>query len=764
MDSISTTLDFKVDFREKKADVLPLRSWSRYYVKIEAIRCFPCYMKISLFKKAVDEEALLVIRVNIPGLEVYPVSISIVKSRTKPFAYGMYWKQNRKQCIAFLALDSQLSMEAHMKWVELQIQNLETYRRDILQSSRCSRIRTEQSLMETEESGIYQNMNDTNRMKDVNDILGPLPKIPDTDWSRRVSGISGIYEEIMDPASKNRKSRASIASGIYEEMRLDRNDDTSSPPPLPPRVRKNTEGSLHRSNTTPESDYYVKKKPWNLFENVFGKSKKSEAKKRERPSPKQPKEIQLLKSKRNSFSSPDLTHLYCPNDMNLNQSGFGNCSFEIENPSSANMSASNSYMLENLCEDESEMLEEHNTSSDTINISQKIRPNFKLTLENDISSINLVGSNFHLNLVEGESPKSLPQSPAGYVEMRPGRGFNKQKIEELDGTEKDNLYKLKYSFNSPITYKREQDYKLESSIKYEFSPEIIAPLSSPPVAVVAPESQYVCMNKKSSSPRPIPCPLVQSESVYMRMDRKSPLEKAIELSNAQNERTTTTTTSVQLDIKIIKIIDSATETIASNVIVPNKRHSHSIDDKFPSYFPNYDVPVKCVSPHPRATTLDRRTPPKSKTPEVEMKSTEKEKYLLNGGGSLKTPQRKTKRINSFNCGSSKYNDNNNNNHKHNSNNINNNNNNSDNQENSMKSKEPSISKKYATIARTTSTPNSNSPVKGNQTPNGTVIKSDSISPTSMKRFGSLPRFKKFDFSPLRMRITSVLQRNNSGSL
>lgn len=73
---------------------------------------------------------------------------------------------------------------------------------DILQSSRCSRIRTEQSLMETEESGIYQNMNDTNRMKDVNDILGPLPKIPDTDWSRRVSGISGIYEEIMDPASK----------------------------------------------------------------------------------------------------------------------------------------------------------------------------------------------------------------------------------------------------------------------------------------------------------------------------------------------------------------------------------------------------------------------------------------------------------------------------------------------------------------------------------------------------------------------------------
>lgn len=52
-----------------------------------------------------------------------------VKSRTKEFAYGLYWKQNRKSCIAFLSLDSKLSMEAHMRWVECQIQNLEMYRR-----------------------------------------------------------------------------------------------------------------------------------------------------------------------------------------------------------------------------------------------------------------------------------------------------------------------------------------------------------------------------------------------------------------------------------------------------------------------------------------------------------------------------------------------------------------------------------------------------------------------------------------------------------
>lgn len=52
-------------------------------------------------------------------------------SRTKDFAYGLYWKQNRKNCIAFLSLESKLSMEASMKWLECQIQNLEIYRKGI---------------------------------------------------------------------------------------------------------------------------------------------------------------------------------------------------------------------------------------------------------------------------------------------------------------------------------------------------------------------------------------------------------------------------------------------------------------------------------------------------------------------------------------------------------------------------------------------------------------------------------------------------------
>lgn len=45
------------------------------------------------------------------------------------------------------------------------------------------------------------------QVRDLNDVLGPLPAIPSPSmdnssrWSiRRVSGYSGIYEEIIDPS------------------------------------------------------------------------------------------------------------------------------------------------------------------------------------------------------------------------------------------------------------------------------------------------------------------------------------------------------------------------------------------------------------------------------------------------------------------------------------------------------------------------------------------------------------------------------------
>lgn len=97
---------------------------------------------------------------------------------------------------------------------------------EFILSRRASRC---QSIAGGNESSIYQNLNQTDTVKDVNELLGPLPKIPDAqsneNWSRRVSGYS-IYEEIRDSSSNNaRMSRVSVASGIYEEMKLGRLDN-----------------------------------------------------------------------------------------------------------------------------------------------------------------------------------------------------------------------------------------------------------------------------------------------------------------------------------------------------------------------------------------------------------------------------------------------------------------------------------------------------------------------------------------------------------
>lgn len=57
-------------------DFLHLQSWTKHIIRIEAIKCFPCYIKINLLNpdgsESVNEN--LVIRINIPGLALQVVS------------------------------------------------------------------------------------------------------------------------------------------------------------------------------------------------------------------------------------------------------------------------------------------------------------------------------------------------------------------------------------------------------------------------------------------------------------------------------------------------------------------------------------------------------------------------------------------------------------------------------------------------------------------------------------------------------------------
>uniref|UniRef100_A0A182SQS4 PH domain-containing protein n=1 Tax=Anopheles maculatus TaxID=74869 RepID=A0A182SQS4_9DIPT len=370
--TISMFMDVKLDIRERKLEFSHLKSWSRYFVRVEAVKCFPCYMRISFFSSPTDLTTDLIVRINIPGL-----TVQMATSRTKQHSYGLFWKNNRKRCCAYFALETQLLCERHLRWMKKSIRNLELYRQEMMQLRRASRtpmyeIRQEMQPLDPvgaaaaagtttrttsdgracDDMGIYQNLDNTQNIMGLQDILGPLPTVPvvertieqnPANWSRRVSGMSGIYEEIRDDVAtpNSRLSRASIASGIYEEMKLAtgcsepiQEEQCTPPPPLPPRKRSNTnEGfDLQRSYTAPEAELMKKKRHhWLRFESVFGRrrttstdsqgsasDKKSATTRKECKKPEKADAVvhrdkvcrlRLVGNKRNSFSSPDLSRL-----------------------------------------------------------------------------------------------------------------------------------------------------------------------------------------------------------------------------------------------------------------------------------------------------------------------------------------------------------------------------------------------------------------------------------------------------------------------
>lgn len=95
-------------------------------VKIEAIECFPCYLKIVFYHEddVSREYPISTIRLNIPG-----VRVGSAASRTKSFAYGVFWKNNRKRCRLFLAFQDKQSCSMHQKWLKQSIDSLEHYRK-----------------------------------------------------------------------------------------------------------------------------------------------------------------------------------------------------------------------------------------------------------------------------------------------------------------------------------------------------------------------------------------------------------------------------------------------------------------------------------------------------------------------------------------------------------------------------------------------------------------------------------------------------------
>ncbi|KAH8253527.1 hypothetical protein KR032_005913 [Drosophila birchii] len=398
LNEISMCMDVKLDTHDKRPVALRYKTWTRCQVKIEAIKCVPCFLRLT-FQASVETTVAsgshpstkhppLSISVNVPG-----VSLSLATSRTMQHSYGLFWTQNRRDCFIYFALETETSCRRHMKWMRKSIKNLELYRQIFLEQRRLSR----------GPKG-----------------LGPLPNLPETtlDGSNFSTRVSQVYEEIFDGS---RISRVSIASGIYEEMKPSVME-TPSPPPLPAqphRRRINTFecsqlGEIPRCSTNPESELAKKKKYKTMLDNLFGGARQKRSDSTSDQAQTQDltalpcndhapptfetalslkRNSQLSKSQRNSFSSPDLSKL------NLLDTFGDDLGVQIHESSlELNISLDDS-VIEPISRNQlvaqisKQLLQqgEGTGSLESLNVSEQLPNNFNFSACNT-STINLIGS------------------------------------------------------------------------------------------------------------------------------------------------------------------------------------------------------------------------------------------------------------------------------------------------------------------------------------------------------------------------------------
>lgn len=154
LNEIEMSMDVKLDIYDKRPDSLKFKTWTRCDVKIEAIKCFPCFLRITIQQtssslvqdqqssaassssstSASSSSSSLSVSINVPG-----VTMSLATSRTKQFSYGLFWTHNRRDCFIYFAADTESNCRKHMKWIKKSIKNLEVYRQVFFEQRRSSR-------------------------------------------------------------------------------------------------------------------------------------------------------------------------------------------------------------------------------------------------------------------------------------------------------------------------------------------------------------------------------------------------------------------------------------------------------------------------------------------------------------------------------------------------------------------------------------------------------------------------------------------------
>jgi hypothetical protein len=556
----------------------------------------------------------------------------------------------------------------------------------------------------------------------------------------------------------------------------------SSPPPLPPRSRKNTSDcdadELKRSYTNPEQDFFKKKKHWLIFETMFGRGTKQRITSSSKKTVKQDTvdgfkrrdkssnrfDFELARNKRNSFSSPDLSnlHVYALDDdassssaTNLEVTQESIICSDLHSMSLDQFNISDDFLNDagNFSMLSLEEVADINAHDPFANISQCIKSNFNISTRNhDISTINLVGCSF----------KNDPPAPPvnnmnmidGYVVMRP---IAKQQNEEKSSPKQIGIPELPEKtkllpstpqrkhleedeedyYKSPITFRRESEYvqddaDRDSGIRSLRSSDVIDP------SIIYENMTSILANHS---------PTLRSSQIRPNQGKSntnSPFYANIEFS---------------FDDDISSLGSSPIQDITK--IEQKTMNRRSVDDKVSSYFPNEEFQAKAKEKStPSPKTPRKKTHTRSKTDDITATTIRKV---------LKTPDR-TRKLKAACVTSS---------HKsipniyvvtqapgtpdyrqdaHMSPIMRE-------RKNSLPA-EPTEPKELLTAPLTPRSHRKYETLMTRISPSKYFEKNGvrKFDTASIRRFASLPRFKKLDLSPLKMKINNVLQRHQTEGL
>lgn len=585
--------------------------------------------------------------------------------------------------------------------------------------------------------------------------LGPLPPVPidPLESSRRQSAASGIYEEIPEPvirrAVKEDEDPAEKYNGIYERLYRRRSNTVTqsllaTPPPLPPRQRVNTldrgdDGSGSSLVSSPDSDTLKKRKYKTVLESIFGGRSAANSRKCSESSGDVEDvrqrfnadllthlETNLGKNKRNSFSTPELAN------------------WNDEDEDAREVRLDDDAAVEDVTawQDVSctSLLSESMDISTELNISDKIRPNFNLSM--NTSTINLVGCNFNaireseMGLRDGGEKRESLNQVSGYCVMKPIQSSSQEEVgvSPLGDTEEPRTFSSGYCQMGPLGFDRDHLQRLDQPVRgIVFNEDARVKLLGTTTNITLTRGISGLRDEEEAQR------FQEEEESFLRRktkDEESPSSKNEDLYEncREKNRRTSRGSKYLVDDKIPSYLPnesppSATAPVTPPKLVPKQRSRASLtpsprlQNYSPRAVPNiYSVP-RNNSPVLMDSAKDTEMLKQSLTDSIS-------KLSLISNSPTPAP------VSPF-----------------------------------QKRGEPDGGEEdRGTPTKTTTTTNRSrggTPEKGkfdtiHQSPNKYLdkcsLKSDFA---NLKRFASLPRFRKLDLSPLRIKLNNVLHRHNS---